>query len=77
MEACRSQYLIPWGFPCDKSLQQWILGSRCGKDLGELGNVAPRKGEGTGELPVSLAEVRGSTGEDTRCCRAVCPPLSP
>lgn len=77
VEVCRSQYLIPCGFPCGKRLQQWIPGSRCGKDLGELGNVAPRKHEGAGELPVSLAEVRGSTGEDTQCCRAICPLLSP
>lgn len=45
VEAHRSQYPIPWGFPCDKKSQTCIPGGSCGKGLGELGNAAPGEGE--------------------------------
>lgn len=38
-------------------------GESCGKGLEKLANASPRKGEGAGEQPVSLAELRGNGWE--------------
>lgn len=77
VEACRSQYLIPCGFPCGNRLQQCSPGGSCGKGLEKLGNASPRKGEAA-ESGLSHRQSReGADGKDIWRCRAGCPVLLP